>query len=549
MRCAFLLLLLFAVFAFLPLVAGQMEPKLVGSAVVSITLNWNVGLNAQNPQSASFTSFSFLNTSTQTVQFTASKQFTESTDAYGNKLLTFEVDPTQSNQRVSIAALVNSRPEGGFDPITGDLSVYLQPSEYVAITPQIAAKAKEIIGDEQNPLRKAALLTSWVHNNVQYDLSYQDQILTSQQVFEIRRGVCNEYSHLLIAMLRSVDVPARFAAGFVYSGEIWAAHAWVDVGVNGKWYPFDATYNEGILLDATHIKFANGVDQANVTEQFSARGNVDLSQVSLTRSHDVSIVSNGSFSKAPTLEIFLTNQTVQANSIQNVTVSIRSTYPDVVTYPLSIEVPQEVRITSEKTQLLMFFPGEKKFITWTLLVPSNLQSGYIYTYPVIARSLGAKVQGNLQAQTGQAQAIPLIQVTEIRLQGENLIVSLRNTGNTPFVNAQAEVEFPFFTGQKSFSIDPGASASLEFRLSNLNLSSKLRGNITIEAANYSASQAFLLEPPSNSEPSRPAFNVPASKSINTSQQATEDYYAYLPYAAAAIVLIAFTAIIFVKVRS
>ncbi|MBI4406341.1 transglutaminase domain-containing protein, partial [Candidatus Micrarchaeota archaeon] len=496
--------LLFFLVLLLPLVGAQVDPKLVGSSVVSLSLIWDIGLGGQSPNSATFSSFSFQNTSRQLTEFSANAQFTQSMDNRGNKLLEFELDPARDQQRILLRSVVRVS-EGEFEQVEEELSKFLEPTDIVRITPPISAKAGELVGNESNPLRRAAVLTSWVHNNVVYDLAYTDSITDSQTVFEQRRGVCNEYSHLLIAMLRSLGIPARFVAGYVYSGEIWAPHAWVEVAINAKWYPFDATYNEGIVLDATHLKFANGIDQNEVVERFSARGNVDLSRVSITRSEDVSLLSYTPFTNGPVIEFFVPNGTVAANSIQNVTVSIQSTRSEVTAFPLSLDVPQELEILSEKTFLLMLFPGEKRIVSWSVLVPPDLEPSYLYTYPVVVRSLGTRSQSALQAQLGQAQSISAIQLREVRHSAEGLVFAVKNAGNSDVQEAEANVEILGFLLQKNFSLAPGQEIDLFFPV-ELNLSNSTRGTFSV-FGNASFSQVFLLRPPQNLEPARPAFNI------------------------------------------
>ena len=125
-------------FLLLPLATAQVEPKLVGSSQVSLQLNWDVDFNGEFPQSASFTSFSFVNTSTQSVEFTTSQPFAESLDSFGNKLLTFELDSSKQTQRVSINALINAGSENGFDEVNENLAPYLEQSRYAPITSQIS---------------------------------------------------------------------------------------------------------------------------------------------------------------------------------------------------------------------------------------------------------------------------------------------------------------------------------------------------------------------------------------------------------------------------
>ncbi len=370
----------FSLFVFVFLFSGvvfaiDVEPKLVGNANAVVELNWVVAFNGEQPNSISLSSFAFVNSSTQSAVFSSNYPFSQESDEFGNNVLTFDLRPGEQNQRVTLTTQVSSFPESGLETIIGDLSRFTQESQFVIVTPEIAAKASEVAGGEGNVLKKAALLSSWTYNNIVYDLSYRDGITPSSEVFVIRRGVCNEFSHLFLAMLRSQGIASRFVAGFVYSGEEWAPHAWVEVAYNGKWYPFDPTYNEGIVIDGTHFKFASGVDQSDVAERISARGSVDISKITLTSSNAVHFTQVGNFSFPPLLQISLTNETVNAGSIQNVVISLKSTAPFVSSYPLSISVPPEVKLLSEKSSLFVLLPVEEQLVSYNLLLGAIVSTG------------------------------------------------------------------------------------------------------------------------------------------------------------------------------
>ncbi len=545
MKKLFLALLFF----FALTVAIDVEPKMVGSSTVSLTVNWDVDLNGETPSTITFTSFAFLNTSTQNAVFTANLPFDLKTDELGNALLEFQLDPAEQQQRVSMHSTITASPESPLESIDVEVERFSQPSQFVNITYDISAKAREIVGFERNELRKAALLTSWVYNNVVYDLAYQDTILPSDEVFLIRRGVCNEYSHLLLAMLRSERIPSRFVAGFVYSGEKWAPHAWVEVAYNDKWYPFDATYNEGVLLDATHFKFANGVDQGDVNERLSARGTtaIDLSHVSLERAHEVSFITRSNFSSPPLLILNVSNETVSANSLQNVSLSITSAHPSLTAYPLSLDLPQEATIMSDRATLLLLSPGETSVFSWSVLIPTNLTEGYIYTYPLQVRSIGAKIEGALQAKKGDSQTIPLLQVKEVRVKDSQLVFRIKNSGNADFKNISVRLNLSNSTFTDSFSLSAGKETELSFSIQNANLSSRVEGAINLSTTSYSFVQSFLLEPSKASEPRAPAFNIQTERLTQESMQRIPlqtDYNSIiLPVA---IVLILFLAIIIKK---
>ena len=83
-------------------------------------------------------------------------------------------------------------------------------------------------------------------------------------------GVCVEYSTLLIAMLRSVGIPARYVNGIAYSNiyDGFGAHSWVEVYILEEgWITYDPTIGEFGWIDSTHIKLADSAepDQGAIT--------------------------------------------------------------------------------------------------------------------------------------------------------------------------------------------------------------------------------------------------------------------------------------------
>lgn len=139
---------------------------------------------------------------------------------------------------------------------------YTSPSELVLITPEIASKAQSLVAGVDGEFLAASILSSWVHGHMKYDKNYFGRVLNSVQIFEEMTGVCEEYSHLLLAMLRSVGIPSRYVTGFVYGQDGWDPHAWVEAYFPKAdvWVPFDPTYNENGYVDASHIRFFDSVD-------------------------------------------------------------------------------------------------------------------------------------------------------------------------------------------------------------------------------------------------------------------------------------------------
>lgn len=79
---------------------------------------------------------------------------------------------------------------------------------------------------------------------------------TAEEALAQRKGVCQDYAHVMLAACRHVGVPARYIAGML--GGEGATHAWVEVYHDGRWIGLDPTHNR--LVDDSYITIAHGRD-------------------------------------------------------------------------------------------------------------------------------------------------------------------------------------------------------------------------------------------------------------------------------------------------
>ncbi len=121
---------------------------------------------------------------------------------------------------------------------------------------RIVKLAKEIVGSETEPWRKAQLLYAWVYENIEKTPVLS--LPSALDVIESREGDCNEHTVLYAALARTEGIPTRIAIGLVWSEELagFYYHAWPEVFV-GYWIPIDPTLGQPIA-DATHIKLVEG---------------------------------------------------------------------------------------------------------------------------------------------------------------------------------------------------------------------------------------------------------------------------------------------------
>ncbi len=133
--------------------------------------------------------------------------------------------------------------------------------EFLADSPFVQSKdtgiislAKEIIGDEKNPLAAGKLLWEWVLKNIEKTPSIT--IPSALDVLKTRKGDCNEHTALYTALARAAGLPTKINVGLVYKDGYFYYHAWPEIFA-GKWIAIDPTLGQ-FPADAAHIRLISG---------------------------------------------------------------------------------------------------------------------------------------------------------------------------------------------------------------------------------------------------------------------------------------------------
>jgi transglutaminase-like putative cysteine protease len=98
---------------------------------------------------------------------------------------------------------------------------------------------------------------------MQFDTSPTQPTTTAAEAFALKRGVCQDLSHIFIATARSLGIPARYVGGYFHRNDgvtdQEAGHAWTEVFVPDLgWVAFDPT--NGICATDAHVRVAVGLD-------------------------------------------------------------------------------------------------------------------------------------------------------------------------------------------------------------------------------------------------------------------------------------------------
>lgn len=95
-----------------------------------------------------------------------------------------------------------------------------------------------------------------LHSYIIYTPGITTVNTTAADAYRLRKGVCQDYAHLMIALCRAIGIPARYVCGLMM-GE-GATHAWVEVHDGQCWYAFDPTNDTAVA--SGYIKLAHGRD-------------------------------------------------------------------------------------------------------------------------------------------------------------------------------------------------------------------------------------------------------------------------------------------------
>lgn len=146
---------------------------------------------------------------------------------------------------------------------------FLQESRRVSRHPEIWRQALDLCADKTSVFDKTCAMMEWIHVEFAYESGSTDASTHLEEAFKLRCGVCQDFTHVLLGLCRSVGIPARYASGYLYNGPSdtlvgsQASHAWAEVYLPAVgWIGFDPTNNT--LADERYVKVAVGRDYEDV---------------------------------------------------------------------------------------------------------------------------------------------------------------------------------------------------------------------------------------------------------------------------------------------
>jgi len=224
----------------------------------------------------------------------AASEMTEREDYYGNRTaslviavphhaLLVRAASTMSVEPRARAAL--AAPKSSWEAVRARLSAldaptlaepveFLFDSPHVERSHELADYAVKSFTARRAILEAATDLARRIHRDFKFDRTATSVSTPLKQVLKQKRGVCQDFAHLMIGCLRSIGLPARYVSGYILTSPppgrprlvgADASHAWASIycGERAGWIDIDPTNN--CLVDDAHVTLGWGRDFADVT--------------------------------------------------------------------------------------------------------------------------------------------------------------------------------------------------------------------------------------------------------------------------------------------
>jgi transglutaminase-like putative cysteine protease len=204
-------------------------------------------------------------------------------DSYSNHVHFFEVPEAHDELLVEGLSIVEIFPQAELSPPAPVAFSQLEPyrhqemcydflhtSQYVSTEPFVRDTARAVCGGAADVWSTAVQIMGFIYENFTYAPQTTSVNTHMEEVLRLRKGVCQDFAHVMIGLCRSLGIPARYVSGYIFNGDAssamrgaQASHAWCEILMPGwGWHGLDPTNN--LIASVGHIKVAVGRDYADV---------------------------------------------------------------------------------------------------------------------------------------------------------------------------------------------------------------------------------------------------------------------------------------------
>ncbi len=214
----------------------------------------------------------------ETVPATRSYRYT---DYWGTAVTAFDLHAPHEELEVSGSSVVET--EAGHGPSASEQTDWddlkteyvidrfdevLGKTDFVPRNRQLAATARKLVRG-LDPGAAVVAICSWVHSEMQYVPGTTGVHTSAVDAWGERKGVCQDYAHLTLLMLRSLGIPARYVSGYLHPSRDATidevvegqSHAWIEAWT-GAWWGYDPTND--VPINEQHVSVGIGRDYSDV---------------------------------------------------------------------------------------------------------------------------------------------------------------------------------------------------------------------------------------------------------------------------------------------
>jgi len=205
-------------------------------------------------------------------------------DAWGTRVDTFGIREAHTSLTIRAHAQVrtSSRPEPPEDlaaPIDEDYRlsnvVMSRATKHTTWTEEMAESARDIVAGADRPVEMAIAVRDAVSSRFDYRSGVTHVGIDVEEVWEAREGVCQDFAHVSIALLRSLGLAARYVSGYLYASDPihpgvgsspieTQTHAWAEVCLpDWGWWPIDPS--NGGTVGERHVVIGRGREYDDVS--------------------------------------------------------------------------------------------------------------------------------------------------------------------------------------------------------------------------------------------------------------------------------------------
>jgi transglutaminase-like putative cysteine protease len=204
-------------------------------------------------------------------------RLTHSHDLFSNRISRFEITEPHTYLLIEAQSRVETHPLPSLPagqlccsfeeiqkvPNMENWRDYLQASRFVSLSPEAWKLALDATHGLDDAWLASLALMEFIFGFLKYE-PFSTHVHTHMtEVMKDRRGVCQDFAHLLIGLCRALKIPARYVSGYLATEKASATHAWMEVFIPGHgWRGLDPTHNRQV--GGTYVKIGQGRDYSDV---------------------------------------------------------------------------------------------------------------------------------------------------------------------------------------------------------------------------------------------------------------------------------------------